>query len=195
MLGFVGGDWDAFGSLLKRVISKVRKWWAGKVRPATGPNERSSGTTVGPTEVAAHILLGRRGEEWAVTFLERAGYRMVGANFALPIGRNRRGVNIKAEIDLVAYDGPTLCFIEVKTRASNWFAEPEANVDLRKQRQIARAARAYRRMLDLHDAVYRYDVLSVIMPAVENDEPAPAPSGTLLKNFWSDRKFSQNRLR
>jgi len=177
------------------VISNFSRLWTRKTRSEPVPNERASGTAVAPNEVAAHIALGRRGEAWAVTFLERAGYRIVGANFALPIGRNLRGVTVNAEIDLVAYDGPTLCFIEVKTRASNWFARPEANVDLRKQRQIARAARAYRRMLDLNDAVYRYDVLSVIMPAVENDEPAPAPSGTLLKNFWNDRKFGRNRLR
>ena len=49
---------------------------------------------------------------------------------------------MRAEIDLVAYDGPTVCFVEVKTRASDRFAAPEANVDLRKQRQVTRAARA-----------------------------------------------------
>ena len=45
----------------------------------------------------------------------------------------------QCEIDLVAYEGETLCFVEVKSRASDWFAPPEANVDRRKQRQIARA--------------------------------------------------------
>jgi putative endonuclease len=142
--------------------------------------------------VAAHIELGRRGEEWAISYLERAGYRIVGANFALPIGRNTRGVVVNAEIDVVAYDGETLCFIEVKTRASDWFAPPEVNVDLRKQRQVARAGRAYCRMLDLMDAPYRFDVLSVIIPkAAEESEPAAAPSATLLKNFWSDRRLSE----
>src|SRR5688572_3142231 len=78
-----------------------------------------------PERVADHIGLGRRGEEWAVAFLERAGYRIVGANFKLPIGRNARDVTTTAEIDIVAYDGPILCFIEVKTRASDWFAPPQ----------------------------------------------------------------------
>jgi putative endonuclease len=180
--------------LLKKVISSIRKWWSGKTRPGAGPNEQAGTTAVKPTDVAAHIALGRRGEEWAIKFLERAGYRIVGANFALPIGRNTRGVTVNGEIDLVAYDGPTLCFIEVKTRSSDWFAPPEVNVDLRKQRQIARAARAYRRMLDLNDAIYRYDVLSVIIPpGAEEGEWAPVPSGTLLKNFWSDAKFRKRR--
>lgn len=182
------------------MISTIGKLWSSKTRARAEP---ASSNAVDVIELADHIALGRHGEEWAAGFLQRAGYRLVGANFALPIGRNVRGVMVNAEIDIVAYDGPTLCFIEVKTRASDWFAPPEVNVDLRKQRQVARAARAYRRMLDLMDAPYRYDVLSVIIPtAAEEREPAAAPSGTLLKNFWSDHKFRkrrwtdcQNRLR
>ena len=141
---------------------------------------------------ADHIGLGKRGEEWAVAYLERAGYRIVGANFVLPIGRNARDVLTTAEIDLIAYDGRVLCFVEVKTRASDWFAFPQANVDLRKQRQIARAARAYRRILDLMDAPYRYDVLSVILPTPDEDD-TPVPEMSLLKNFWSDSKFRKRR--
>jgi len=76
-----------------------------------------------------------------------------------------RGVLVNAEIDVVAYDGPTLCFIEVKTRASDEFTQPQANVDVRKRRQIARAARGYRRMLGLMSAPYRYDVVTVLLPA------------------------------
>lgn len=102
-----------------------------------------------------------------------------------------RGAIIDAEIDLVGYDGPTLCFIEVKTRASDWFAPPEANVDRRKQRQIARAARAYRRMFGLVDAPYRYDVVTVVLPA-ETDE-----TGTLqieiLRSFWTEDKLRKRR--
>jgi len=108
------------------------------------------------------LELGRRGEELAAAYLLQVGYRIVAANFSLPVGRNRKGAVINVEIDLVAYEGQTLCFVEVKSRASNWFAPPEANVDRRKQRQIARAARVYRRMFDLAGAPYRYDVVSVI---------------------------------
>src|ERR1700704_5429378 len=126
--------------------------------------ENSDKRTVGPM---AHLDLGRRGEELAAAYLQRAGYRVVAANFSLPVGRNRVGALINVEIDLVAYEGETLCFVEVKSRASDWFAPPEANVDRRKQRQIARAARAYRRMFDLEGAPYRYDVVTVVLPSEE----------------------------
>src|SRR5215813_13607327 len=101
--------------------------------------------------------LGRHGEALAVAYLVQNGYRIVAANFSLPIGRNTRDAIVNAEIDLVAYDRSTLCFIEVKTRTSDEIAAPQLNVDLRKRRQIARAARAYRRMFGLMDAAFRYD--------------------------------------
>src|SRR5882724_8099385 len=136
---------------------------------------------------APHFRLGRRGEALAIEHLERAGYRIVAANFSVPIGRDRRDVLVNAEIDVVAYDGPTLCFIEVKTRASDEFNPPQANVDLHKRRQIARAARGYRRMLDLMSAPYRYDVVSVLLPG----ETEAGSRVELLKNFWTDEKLRQ----
>src|ERR1043165_3917354 len=109
------------------------------------------------------IELGKRGEQYAAAWLEQLGYQLVAANFTLPVGRNRRGVTVNAEIDLVAYDGNTLCFIEVKTRASDWFAPPQANIDLRKRRQIARAAREYRRLFELEDQPYRFDAVTIVL--------------------------------
>ena len=134
---------------------------------------------------APHFELGRRGEALAIQHLERAGYRIVAANFSVPIGRNMRDVLVNAEIDVVAYDGPTLCFIEVKTRASDEFTQPQANVDLRKRRQITRAARGYRKMLGLMSAPYRYDVVTVLLPA----ETESGSHVELLKNFWIDEKL------
>jgi putative endonuclease len=132
-----------------------------------------------------HFELGRRGEAMAREYLERKGYRIVAANFTVPIGRNLRGVLINAEIDLVAYDGSTLCFIEVKTRVSDEFAAPAANVDLRKRRQIARAGRGYRKMLGLMGAEYRYDVVSVLLPR----ETEHGSRVELRKSFWTDEKL------
>jgi putative endonuclease len=131
-----------------------------------------------------HLELGRRGEELAAAYLLQLGYRIVAANFSLPVGRNRSGAIIDVEIDLVAYEGRTLCFVEVKSRASSWFAPPQANVDRRKQRQIARAGRVYRRMFDLTDAPYRYDVVTVVLPA-EEDDPAEFEI-KLLRNYWTE---------
>jgi putative endonuclease len=146
-----------------------------------------------PVELAPHLLLGQRGERLAAAYLERLGYVLVAANFQLPVGRNLRGNLVRAEIDLIAYEGQTLCFIEVKTRRSDWFAAPEANVDLRKQRQIARAARRYRRMFGLTGAPFRYDVVSVILPPADEHGVTPTPRLKVLRNFWTDEKFRKRR--
>jgi putative endonuclease len=138
---------------------------------------------------SAHFELGQRGEQLAAAYLAQQGYAIVAANFALPVGRNTRGVIVNAEIDLVAYEGPTLCFVEVKTRASDWFAPPQTNVDLRKQRQIARAARAYRRLLGLEGSSYRYDVVSVVLP----DDRATSPQIEILRGFWTEDRLRKRR--
>jgi putative endonuclease len=122
------------------------------------------------------IELGKLGEQYAAAYLEQLGYRFVAANFTLPVGRNLRGAIVNAEIDLVAYDGNTLCFIEVKTRASDWFAPPQASIDLRKRRQIARAAREYLRLFDLEYQPYRFDAVTVVF--------IDPPQIELLRNFF-----------
>jgi putative endonuclease len=133
--------------------------------------------------------LGQLGESYAAAYLSQLGYRLVASNFKLPVGRNVRGAVINTEIDLVAYDGDTLCFIEVKTRASDWFAPPQVNVDLRKRRQISRAARAYRQMLGVEDQPYRYDVVTVI----PNEKDPSTPEVELLQNFWTDESLRKRR--
>lgn len=125
------------------------------------------------------LTLGKLGEAYAAAYLEQLGYRLVAANFILPVGRNLRGVVVTAEIDIVAYEGETLCFVEVKTRASDWFAPPQVNVDLRKRRQVTRAARAYRRMFELEDQPYRCDVVTVVLP------PDSTPRVDLIRNYWT----------
>ena len=131
--------------------------------------------------------LGQLGESYAAAYLEQLGYRLVAANFTLPIGRNLRGAVVNAEIDLVAYDRDTLCFVEVKTRASDWFAPPQVNVDLRKRRQITRAARVYRRMLGIESEPYRFDVVTVIL----DDDSTPQIE--LLRNFWTEESLRKRR--
>jgi len=146
-----------------------------------------------PLALAPHLALGQRGERLAAEHLERLGYVLVAANFRVPVGRNMRGALVQAEIDLIGYEGSTLCFIEVKTRASDWFAAPEANVDLRKQRQISRAARVYRRMFSLKGEPYRYDVVSVILPPVGERSSATGMRLEVLRSFWTDEKFRKRR--
>ena len=142
------------------------------------------------THSAIHDL-GRHGEDLAAAFLLQIGFQIVASNFTIPVGRNRIDAVVNAEIDLVAYEGPTLCFVEVKTRTSDWFAAPSANVDLRKQRQIVRAAHAYRRMFGLTNTACRYDVVSIVLPRAE--EGPRSLEIELLRNFWSEEKFRKRR--
>ena len=125
------------------------------------------------------IELGKLGEAYAAAYLEQLGYQLVAANFTLPVGRNLRGAVVNAELDLVAYEHNTLCFVEVKTRASDWFAPPQVSIDLRKRRQIARAARAYRQLFELEDQSYRFDVVTVVLADPEY------PQIELLKNYFT----------
>lgn len=128
-------------------------------------------------------LLGEHGERLAVDFLIRRGFRIVCCNFTVPIGRNMRGAAITGEIDIIALDGDVLCFIEVKTRSADNFVSPLAAVDLRKQRQIIRTARVYRRIFGVAAMDYRYDAVSIVL-----DEP---PRIEHHANFWDESGFSR----
>lgn len=76
---------------------------------------------------------GRDSEAEAARYLQRAGYRIVARNFRTPFG----------EIDLVAYDGSVLAFIEVKARRSERFGAPHTAVTADKRRRLTRVALAY----------------------------------------------------
>ena len=101
--------------------------------------------------------LGRRGEDVAADFLRSAGLTVIERNHVGPSG----------EIDLVARDGGTLVFVEVKTQAKD-DPPPERQVDRRKRRRIVRTAGAYLKRLRRRprDPVppHRYDVVAVILP-------------------------------
>ena len=105
---------------------------------------------------APHIRVGKRGEEIAVHFLQRSGYKVLFRNF-----RARSG----GEIDLICRDRPAkvLVFVEVKTRTTNLFGDPHEAVTLRQQDSIIRAAKEWLRMLDDADVPYRFDIVEVIM--------------------------------
>jgi len=174
------------------ISNLIRAWHTTRDRarrsfthlPSPNPSPNHHDTT------SAHIALGATGEQLAVAYLERHGFDIVATNVHLPIGRSRRNQIINAEIDIIAYEADTLCFVEVKTRRSDWFAAPEANVDLRKQRQITRAARRYRRLLNLRATAYRYDVVTVILPDEASHIP---PRIELLPAFWTESKFRKRR--
>jgi putative endonuclease len=70
--------------------------------------------------------LGGRGEDMAVRFLKGKGYRIIGRNFRCPAG----------EIDIIARDGGTLVFVEVKTRTDSLFGHPIEAVHSGKRRKF-----------------------------------------------------------
>jgi putative endonuclease len=137
------------------------------------------------------LALGEYGEQLVADYLKRHDYRIVAANFIAPIGHGRDGRRITGEIDIVAYDESTrpftLAFVEVKTRSSDEIAQPETAVDIRKQRQIIRAARVYRRITGVSEEPYRYDVASVVMKS------GGAPVVTLRRGYFSEQRFSRSQ--
>lgn len=96
-------------------------------------------------------MKGRSGEEKAGKHLKKLGYRIIEKNF-----RTRFG-----EIDIIAEDGEYLVFVEVKTRTSSRFANPEDYVDERKQRKILKSAQIYLLQYSLNERKCRFDVVSV----------------------------------
>jgi putative endonuclease len=130
-------------------------------------------------------LIGKAGEELAARFLQRNGFELVACNFKVPIGRNRKDVQVSGEIDIIALDKDVLCFVEVKTRSSDEFSTPLSAVDLRKQRQITRTARVYRKIFGLQKMRFRYDVIGIVL------NKTIAPKIEIFKGFWTDDKFKK----
>src|SRR6266481_6709555 len=103
-----------------------------------------------------HLRTGRRGEEEAYFYLRRHGYVMVARNYRSPRSRS--------ELDLIGWDGGTLCFIEVKTRTTREIKPAEGAVDLEKQRDLCHVAREFLRKMR-EDVTFRFDVVSVYLEA------------------------------
>jgi putative endonuclease len=98
---------------------------------------------------------GRIGEDLAHRYLRSRGCTVVARNYRPPSGHG--------EIDLVVRQGEKLVFVEVKTRASADFGEPERAVDREKQGHVARAARDYARRANVAWQQVRFDVVSVVL--------------------------------
>ena len=102
-------------------------------------------------------LLGRDGEDRAAKHLSEQGYRILERNYSAPQG----------ELDLIALDGDTLAFVEVKTRKSFAFGAPELAVDRRKQDRMIKAALGYLKYKKLHQMPCRFDVVAISGDKVE----------------------------
>jgi putative endonuclease len=104
-----------------------------------------------PARRRSGVPLGRRGERAAARHLRRAGYRLLARNFRAA----------GAEIDLIAADGATIVFVEVKTRVGIASGRPEEAVDARKQERIRRAAEVYLGRHRAGDRPVRFDVIAI----------------------------------
>ena len=105
-------------------------------------------------------LLGDRGERAAVAFLKKLGYKILARQF-----RNDFG-----EVDIIAQDGETTVFVEVKTRRSADDGQPFEAVDRRKQAKIPRVALAWLKKHGRLEQRARFDIVSILWPE-ENGEP------------------------
>jgi putative endonuclease len=100
----------------------------------------------------ARVAFGKLGEDLACEELHRRGYNIVDRRF-----RTRCG-----ELDIVAFDGSVLVFVEVKARSSGNFGTPFESVTWQKQQRLSRMAAAYLSLKHLSDVACRFDVVSVI---------------------------------
>jgi len=115
-----------------------------------------------------HIALGRTGEAAAVDLLKKNGYKILLRNYKTKLG----------EIDIIARDRDTLCFIEVKARHSDRFGLGQEAISSFKQRQISKVALAFLKEKNLLDKKARFDVVSIMYLAKE------APRMDLIKNAF-----------
>ena len=99
------------------------------------------------------INLGKSGENIAVRYLLKKGFKIISRNF-----RDKFG-----EVDIIARDRETIVFVEVKTRNSVRYGLPEEAVTTAKQRQIIRVASNYLSRHQLLDKPARFDVVAIIV--------------------------------
>ena len=101
----------------------------------------------------AHLRLGRRGENAACRFLNARNFDILLKNYRTSSG----------EIDIVARDGMTLCFIEVKTRRPTSKSRPAQGLSQHQKKRICAAAMHYLAEISSPSAPFRFDLIEVVM--------------------------------
>ena len=107
--------------------------------------------------MALHNEIGAMGERIAVDYLLEKNYQILDTNWVCG----------HKEVDIIAKDGDTIVFVEVKTRKSNYLVEPEATVDVYKRRHLIWAANSYVNRFQ-YDNDVRFDIISIVIG--NNDE-------------------------
>ena len=104
-------------------------------------------------EVQSRIELGKKGENAAVKFLERRGYTIVDRNWRCPAG----------EADIIAFDGDTLVFVEVKTRSDIDKGFPEEAITKTKREKYEKISAYYLRDSNYDELIFRFDVIGILV--------------------------------
>jgi putative endonuclease len=120
-----------------------------------------------PLLLRRFLTFGRRSEIQAMEYLRSLGYRLVTSGYRAKGG----------EVDVIAWEGEVLVFVEVKARRNA--DPPEDAVSVQKQRRIIRAAQAYLSSRHLHDVPYRFDILAV------TSMPGSQPEFRLLRDAFN----------
>jgi putative endonuclease len=96
-------------------------------------------------------VVGRRAEQAAARYLHTHGYRIIDTNVRFPVG----------ELDLIAWDGSVLCFVEVRSVSSEAWGGPLETITSRKRRRVIRAAQWYLQGVAEWPDEMRFDVVAV----------------------------------
>ena len=99
-----------------------------------------------------HLLLGEQGEKLARRLVKNLEMKILCRNFSGSTG----------EIDIVARDGATICFIEVKTRTISDRSRPIDSITTAKKRKVTRTAKYYLRKIGNPNVAYRFDVIEIV---------------------------------
>jgi putative endonuclease len=102
---------------------------------------------------SGRMRTGKRGEDIACAYLKRRGYRIVERNYKCPLG----------ELDIMARDGDAIVFVEVKSRKSEEFGDPQLAVGLEKQKKVSRMSLTYLKEKHLYPCNARFDVVAIKM--------------------------------
>ncbi len=133
----------------------------------------------GLSAMPAHLAVGIDGEDAALFYLQRKGYTIV--------ARRWSSGDVPGDLDLIAWDGPMLCFIEVKTRTARDLTPAETAIDDHKRNVLRRLARRYVRQLPQQTAPpTRFDVVSVYLVPGQEREFQHFRASFPWSETWSD---------
>jgi putative endonuclease len=154
---------------------KVLKFVPCFLRPKTAGNESTSPPESGSSP-AKTAEVGKRAEEAACKFLKKKGYKIIARNYRTRLG----------ELDVVALDGKTLVFVEVRSKKEGNFGPPGASISREKSHRLVRAAWDFLTKKGIRDRDCRFDVVGVVYK-----EGTKSPQVSVFKNAFSPGEFGR----